>query len=153
MAEYFPVLFLFALLILFSKRRGLYSSSKKRLSEFGKISETLKGDRVRSKGEKIIADWLYQHQIKYKYELKLSSFVPDFFLTEYKMIIEYYGLRDVLGRTGVEYRKKIDEKREYFSNLSVRFLELYQEDLSHLDTIIPLFLLKNKRVKGKRPLS
>ena len=35
----------------------------------GKFYTTLKGDKVKSKSERDISDWLYRHSIQYKYEL------------------------------------------------------------------------------------
>src|SRR4051812_5321290 len=45
---------------------------------------TLKGEKVRSKSERDIADWLYRHSIKYVYEPEIHfkdfEFRPDFFI-------------------------------------------------------------------------
>lgn len=140
MVNYTFLLLFASLVALLSKRKKNHPTNIAKKNKFGKISTTLKGHRVRSKGEKRIADWLYSHNIKYKYEPKLSKFVPDFFLPEHGVIIEYYGLADAPGRVGVDYRNKIEYKREYFSSLSVKLLELYHDDLSRLDHIIPEIL-------------
>ncbi|MCE7734464.1 MAG: hypothetical protein GPJ54_06275 [Candidatus Heimdallarchaeota archaeon] len=137
MANYVILLFFVVLLLLISKQKNNDHTVAKKTKSFGIISTTLKGHMVRSKGEKRIADWLYSHKIKYKYEPKLSKFVPDFFLPEHGVLIEYYGLANASGIIGINYRKKIDHKRKYFNSLSVILLELYQDDLSHLDHIIP----------------
>jgi len=67
---------------------------------------TIKGERVRSKSEKIIADELYRHGIPYKYELptelqgrkKKIIVYPDFTVlnkrTGKKWIIEHLGMMD-----------------------------------------------------------
>ncbi len=68
---------------------------------------TSKGERVRSKSEKIIADELYRHGIPYKYELPIDfvdsrgrefKVYPDFTAlnkrTGDKWIIEHFGLMD-----------------------------------------------------------
>jgi len=53
---------------------------------------TLKGDHVKSKSERDIADWLYRHRIEYLYEPKtaLVSFEcrPDFYIKEANLYLE-----------------------------------------------------------------
>lgn len=70
---------------------------------------TIKGERVRSKSEKIIADELYRHGISYKYELPIEleswnkkvTIYPDFTAinkrTGKKRIIEHLGMMDKMG--------------------------------------------------------
>ena len=64
---------------------------------------TLKGERVRSKSEKIIADTLYTHGIPYRYEYPLNmkngqSWRPDFTIlnkrTREEFILEHFGMMD-----------------------------------------------------------
>ena len=64
---------------------------------------TLKGDYVKSKSERDIADWLYRHYIKYIYEPIIApggfEFRPDFFIEEANLYLELvsnksYPLRD-----------------------------------------------------------
>lgn len=61
-------------------------------------SITLKGEYVKSKAEKRISDYLYKNEIKYKYEkpvrvwFGLKKLYPDFYLPEYKVYIEYFGM-------------------------------------------------------------
>lgn len=57
--------------------------------------KTEKGDEVRSKSEKIIADYFYHHSIPYKYEKKLTLkngtvIYPDFTVLSKKTRKEYY---------------------------------------------------------------
>lgn len=58
--------------------------------------KTKQGFKVRSKGEKKIADFLFKHKINCKYESEVLNLdgqicVPDFYLPSYKVFIEYYG--------------------------------------------------------------
>jgi DNA helicase IV len=54
---------------------------------------TLKGDKVRSKSEQYIADWLYRHSIRYEYEPKVHfvnfAFKPDFYIPDANVFIEH----------------------------------------------------------------
>lgn len=82
---------------------------------------TDKGERVRSKSEKIIADYLYRRNIPYKYEkpVYLKGFgtvYPDFTFLSKKTRQEIYW----------EHDGKMD-KQEYARN-AVRKIELYQKN-------------------------
>ncbi len=54
---------------------------------------TLRGEQVRSKSERYIADWLYLHQIEYAYEptvvLQDFPFQPDFYLPQADLYLEH----------------------------------------------------------------
>ncbi len=95
---------------------GLYLGVPKH--KVNKIYKTLKGDYVRSKSEVIIANMLYQENIKYEYEKKLfydedKWIEPDFTI--------YLGDKEIywehLGMIGVEsYDKRWLEKMEIYQN-------------------------------------
>ena len=61
--------------------------------DYKKPFTTLKGEKVRSKSERYIADWCYRHNIDYVYEptinLKDFDFRPDFFIPEINTYIEH----------------------------------------------------------------
>ncbi|MDG7009361.1 MAG: hypothetical protein JRM71_00980 [Nitrososphaerota archaeon] len=69
-----------------------------RRREYGRPSVTLRGEVVRSNAEKVIADWLYQHGVRYAYEhpaFDRKGWVisrPDFYLPDYDVYVEYWGL-------------------------------------------------------------
>jgi DNA helicase-4 len=54
---------------------------------------SLHGEKVKSKSEQSIADWLYRHNIRYIYEPVLNAadfdFHPDFFIPEANLYIEH----------------------------------------------------------------
>ena len=54
---------------------------------------TLRGEKVKSKSERDIADWLYRHNVKYQYEpiinLKDFNFRPDFFIPQADLYLEH----------------------------------------------------------------
>jgi superfamily I DNA/RNA helicase len=54
---------------------------------------TLKGEKVKSKSERDIADWLFRHNIKYQYEptvnFKSFEFRPDFFIPQANLYLEH----------------------------------------------------------------
>lgn len=82
---------------------------------------TIKGERVRSKSEKIIADELHRYNIPYKYEMPIKLrkwnknliFYPDFTVlnkrTGKKWIIEHFGMMD-----NPRYYENVLEKLEIY---------------------------------------
>ena len=101
---------------------------------------TIKGERVRSKSEKIIADELYRKGIPYKYELPINvvdyrgrekTIYPDFTVlnkrTGKKWIVEHFGLMD-----GPEYYDKSMWKLDTFERngyyLGVNLLIFHETD-------------------------
>lgn len=54
---------------------------------------TLRGEKVKSKSERDIADWLFRHSIKYQYEpvvnMKDFPFQPDFFIPQANLYLEH----------------------------------------------------------------
>lgn len=63
----------------------------------GKFYVTLGGERVRSKSEQRIADWLYRHAIRYQYEPQINladfPFHPDFYVPQGDFFIEHISDR------------------------------------------------------------
>jgi DNA helicase-4 len=106
----------------------------------------LNGDRVKSNGEKFIADLLFEHGIQYKYErvfswdrkdhVNGSPYHPDFSISAggRDLIIEHWAIdpddasAEVpewwdIGTEG--YRRQIIEKREYWSRRGIRLIETH----------------------------
>jgi DNA helicase-4 len=59
----------------------------------GKYYTTLNGEKVRSKSEQFIADWLFRHSIEYEYEPLLNvkdfEFNPDFYIKDANLYLEH----------------------------------------------------------------
>jgi DNA helicase-4 len=77
--------------------------------------ESIDGKEVKSKPEKRIADFLFEHGIPYSYEMPFTVYDgniirPDFYLKAHKLVIEYYGLRG-----DSDYERIISYKRRYWS--------------------------------------
>ena len=74
-------------------KRHLKEGQYKELKTYSKDFTTLDGTKVGSKSEQYIADWLYRHSIKYKYEATLIvenfPFRPDFFIPAANLCIEH----------------------------------------------------------------
>ena len=93
---------------------------RKSISEELPVYETLKGDRVRSKSEQIIADRLYVNNIPYKYEcpLPMDDFVvhPDFTILRMsdrrEIYYEHFGRMDDVDYANKNTRKIINYNKK-----------------------------------------
>ncbi len=119
---------------------------------------TLKGDRVKSKSERDIADWLYRHDIEYYYEPEIApgtfEFRPDFFIKEANVYLEHisklsYPLKDKerdMKESGNKY-VLIHEKETHDSNEFNKVM--YERIASHIDrdlkNVSPLNIVKEFR--------
>jgi len=73
-----------------------YIKENEEKSEFrpeGKFFTALNGDKVRSKSEQFIADWLFRNNIDYQYEpnvqIEHKNFHPDFFIPSANLYVEH----------------------------------------------------------------
>lgn len=93
-------------------------------------SETLRGEYVKSFGEKVIANFLFEHDVRYLYEQnhwwRGRNYRPDFTLPKSGrmskgVVIEYFGL---IGDP--DYDEEVDAKRSYWGSKSDEwtFIEL-----------------------------
>lgn len=95
--------------------------------------QTLKGEYVKSYGEKVIANTLFEHDIDYRYEQSFrwtdgSIYRPDFTITlpsKKHIIVEYFGLAG-----NPEYDKQIENKRDFWNRKKVSLIEVYPADVS-----------------------
>ena len=112
--------------------------------EYGTPSVTLMGQPVRSKGEKTIADYLTRHNVAYYYEAAATTndwFIfktkisrPDFFLPQYNLFVEYWGLVDsVDAGTRDNYIRAMRWKMAQYYENNIRFVSIYPSNLSNLD--------------------
>ncbi|MHA2503514.1 MAG: hypothetical protein ACXAE3_11670 [Candidatus Kariarchaeaceae archaeon] len=109
---------------------------------FGVMSETDKGDTVRSKGEKKVADWLYSNNIEYEYERKItlpdgSTILSDFYLRESDIFVEYWGMAGADNETGEKYRERKEEKKILYEQHGYKLMDIYPHHLYELDSYIP----------------
>ncbi len=136
-------------LILHKDALRLIEQSKGNRHSLKKI--TLKGEKVRSLYEVIVANWLLKNDVRYFYEGKMFVFphykklgivfaVPDFFLPDYNAIVEIYG-----GYPGT--RGKNTRKSRAYAYYGIPFLALTPSDMGKLDYEIKGFLGRT----GKNP--
>ncbi|MFH1248938.1 MAG: hypothetical protein V1660_02195 [archaeon] len=95
---------------------------------------TRQGFKVRSKGEKKIADYLFEKGIECEYEsenfiLEGWACTPDFYLPDYDYYIEFYG-----GFPGSRPKKVL--KNRLYPKYSVACIFITPDELRDLDTAI-----------------
>lgn len=113
--------------------------------KYGEKCTTLKGEKVKSRGEKKIADYFYQNKIKYEYEKaaktrglifheKISS--PDFYLPDYNTYVEYWGLVDCRNECDrIKYVKAMRWKMAQYKKNKIKFVSIYPKNLRNFDWI------------------
>ncbi len=123
--------------------------------EYGVKSVTERGEEVRSIAERKIADYFTKSNINYVYEReaktkgiffdsKISS--PDFYLPDYDVYVEYWGLVDVGDyETRKRYEKKMRWKMAQYHENKIKFISIYPSNMENLDWI---FRKKFKEVMG-----
>jgi len=131
------------------------SEESKPKREYGVKSVTTRGEEVRSIAERKIADYFAKNNIHYVYEreakgkdlffdYRISS--PDFYLPDYDVYVEYWGLVDAEDeQTRKQYIKKMKWKMAQYHQNNIKFISIYPDNLKNLDWI---FRRKFKKVTG-----
>jgi DNA helicase-4 len=109
--------------------------AERRRSTYG----TLAGETVASHAEKVIADFLFTHNISYQYnsivewaETDNGPYRPEFYLPDYDCYIEHWGIdengevADWFDWSTKKYHNKIRWAREQFSETEFKLIETYE---------------------------
>jgi hypothetical protein len=123
--------------------------------QYGKRGCTKRGIEVRSRAEQRIANYFDSIGLRYQYEKELETgfwiftrklSCPDFFLPDYDVYVEYWGMLDVENdHDRTQYERSMKYKMARYHELGIKFISLYPRDLTHLDSI---FRGKFKAVAG-----
>jgi hypothetical protein len=102
--------------------------------EQGRKYQTRSGIRVRSKIEKIIADFLTASDLTFTYEpkLKIASlyFRPDFYFPEYGLFYEHFGLNTP------EYLQAAEAKIRSYQQAGIPFMYTTINDETDIEDVI-----------------
>ena len=109
--------------------------------EVQKTIRTTDGTLVQSDGERLIAEWLAAHRIVFRYDDRLRivegrQIRPDFYLPEYDVYIEYWGM-DTL-----DYKIGMFIKQQMYQHAGKRLISLYPKDKRNFDAILSEKLLR-----------
>lgn len=102
---------------------------------------TLDGTLVQSDGERRIIEWLTDHGIAYRYDGRLRiiegfQIRPDFYLPEYDIYIEYWGMDTPRYKAGMYL------KQDLYQHAGKRLVSLYPADKDHLDETLGVKLAR-----------
>jgi hypothetical protein len=104
----------------------------------GRRFMTKSGVRVRSKIEKIIADFLTDKEIRFTYEpiLDLNGFcvMPDFRLDDFGLCIEHFGMETP------EYKESAKAKLDRYERFGVRVICTYPSDEPDIEEVLTKML-------------
>ncbi|MDO4219646.1 MAG: UvrD-helicase domain-containing protein [Candidatus Saccharibacteria bacterium] len=106
---------------------------------------TLKGEKVKSKGEARIANWLFEHCIEYTYEElydevlpDANTYRPDFTLRigGNKYYVEYFGLSNSENPTDKDYERIRKIKEKFHKENKTNFIALdYSKETDYLTVL------------------
>lgn len=115
------------------------TSSDEFRNQFPANIRTKDGHYVRSRGELIIDNALYDYGLAHAYEKKLpieEEMYTDFYLPEGKVYIEYWGLENL-----PEYIERKNKKLKLYKKYNLTLIELNDHDICNLDDHLPQKLL------------
>ena len=100
-----------------------------------KTIRTKDGTFVQSDGERRIAEWLAEHRIAYRYDERFRildgyAIRPDFYLPEYDLYIEYWGMDTA------DYKIGMLKKQQLYQQQGKKVISLYREDKPRLETLL-----------------
>jgi len=112
--------------------------------ELNKTIRASDGTLVQSDGERIISEWLAKHGIKYRYDERIRiiegyTVRPDFYLPEFDIYIEYWGM-DTL-----DYKIGMLKKQKVYQMTEKKLISLYAADKPNLTEILKDKLSKYMR--------
>ncbi|MDW8344025.1 MAG: hypothetical protein RMM51_05990 [Verrucomicrobiae bacterium] len=124
--------------------------------QYGKLSVTIHGEEVKSHAEQKIADYLSRNGIRYEYERPIEVGIwifneelckPDFYLPDYDVYIEYWGMKDVEdGYKRRDYRANMAWKMKQYERYDIKLISIYPDNLKNLDWV---FRKRFTEVTGK----
>jgi HEAT repeat protein len=103
--------------------------------ELNKTIVAQTGTLVQSDGERLIANWLAEHNIAYRYDERyriLNGYAirPDFYLPELDVYIEYWGLNTA------DYKIGMLKKQQLYQQEGKRLISIYPADKLRLDPVL-----------------
>jgi hypothetical protein len=114
--------------------------------QYGTLSVTIRGEQVKSHAEQKIADFLSRNGIRYEYERPIEVGIwifneelcrPDFYLPDYDVYIEYWGMMDVDDcRKRLEYRRSMAWKMKQYRRYNIKYISIYPDNLKKLDWVL-----------------
>lgn len=119
-------LFVYGLVSKFTKDRKFKQSLQKGLD-----IRTRSGVMVQSHGEEVLANYFHEHKIRFVYDQQTrfsffqgAAIRPDFFLPDFDVYIEYWGMKG-----NAEYDQKTKWKKSVYRKYHKRLIDIYVSDI------------------------
>lgn len=114
--------------------------------ELNKTIQAANGTVVQSDGERMIAEELAAMGVVFRYDnrfriIKGYAIRPDFYLPEYDLYLEYWGMED-----NVDYRIGMMEKTKLYQQAGKKLVSLYARDKPRLREVLRERLTPHLRV-------
>lgn len=91
---------------------------------------TLGGEVVQSKPELRIANFLFKRGVRYVYEMDIPGATPDFYLPDWNVVIEHWGMDHS------RYREKRAMKTRLYRSRGYVLVETEKKDVPHLERVL-----------------
>jgi DNA helicase IV len=143
------------------------ASDKRAVADYAKERQyvSINGTKVNSFAEKEIMDYLLTHKIgdkpiEVKYEPNLGGFNPDFYLPQFKIFIEHWGIdKDGnvpkwFSQSSEEYRNFMEKKKQWFKDNNKNLVETFAYEYNSHEPEVFLELLRTKLEQSlRKPLT
>lgn len=118
-----------------------------------RIYKKLKGINYKSKGEYEVANFLHTFDIDFEYEFPISVidegktkiWYPDFYLKEYQVVVEYFGMYN----HNEGYREAVEHKKQVFQDCGIQFVPIYHINKNWEEYLIKA-ILTHQEMKAKK---
>lgn len=103
--------------------------------ELNKTIRANDGTLVQSKGERRIAEWLSANGVAYRYDERFRiidgyAIRPDFYLPEYDVYIEYWGMDTT------DYKIGMLKKQKLYQETGKRLVSIYFQDFARIEEVL-----------------
>lgn len=129
----------------YSKQTESYSSDNKFKDNDSTILYKCKdGHKVRSKSEKVIDDYLFEHNIIHVYEKEIVvdqniTIHPDFYLPNFNLYIEHWGYNNI------DYERKKQFKINFYNKNKITVISTTEDDIQNIETVLDKKLKYHKK--------
>ncbi|MAY40892.1 MULTISPECIES: hypothetical protein [unclassified Neptuniibacter] len=106
----------------------------------GDASLCCDGHKVDCNAERVIDNWLYFAGLMHAYKRRLpdeEELYADFYLPQHHLYIEYWGEGNIKQNLVLKMKKK-----ETLLSMNANLIEINDEDIEHLEEVLPRLLLK-----------
>lgn len=113
----------------------------------------LKGIQYKSTGEYEVAKLLHEMGIDFEYEFPISVidedktkiWYPDFYLKEYQVVVEYFGMYN----HNEAYRDSVEHKKDVFQKCGIQFVPIYHISKNWQEYLLKS-ILAHQEIKAKK---